>query len=138
MKIFLDANVCLDLLDTTRVNSEKSIKWYLKNKDNTELEFYFSADFITTIYYVLTQKKKYNPKDVIETIEKLSYEVIPCYLRHEDFLNAKSQFFDNVCNDFEDLLVLNSAFRLGCKKFITNDKELLKLKQFNQIKILPT
>ena len=35
--------------------------------------------------------------------------------------------------DFEDLIVLNSASRLDCDIFITNDKELLKLKTFKDI-----
>jgi predicted nucleic acid-binding protein len=43
MKIFLDANICLDLLDTTRPTSQKSVHWYLSNK---EYQFYFSTDFI--------------------------------------------------------------------------------------------
>ena len=58
MKIFLDANICLDFLDSSRLNSKDSISWYMKNKDNQDLEFYFSGDFITTLYYILTQKKE--------------------------------------------------------------------------------
>ena len=46
---------------------------------------------------------------------------------HSDFVSAKNQFLDGVCNDFEDLLILQSVRRLNCVKFITNDKELLKL-----------
>ena len=54
MKILLDANICLDLLDTSRPTSNRSVEWYLANKDNEEYEFFFSGDFITTFYYVLT------------------------------------------------------------------------------------
>jgi len=135
MKIFLDANICLDLLDTTRPTSKKSVDWYLKHKDNREDEFYFSSDFITTFYYILTQKRKHNPKDTLKAIDALCSEIIPHYIIHNDFIEAKNQFFDNTLNDFEDLIVLNSASRLKCTKFITNDKELLKLKNFSNIKI---
>jgi len=38
MKIFLDANICLDLLDTTRTTSKRSVKWYLENKDDQDKE----------------------------------------------------------------------------------------------------
>ena len=62
MKIFLDANICLDLLDTTRPTSKNSIAWYMSHKDDMKNEFYFSGDFITTVYYVLTQKKENKSK----------------------------------------------------------------------------
>lgn len=135
MNIFLDANICLDLLDTTRATSKKSIEWYLEHKDDENISFYFSADFITTIYYVLTEKRKIDPKDALEAIDRLSTEITPYYLVHNDFISAKNQFLDVACNDFEDLLILQSARRLHCEKFITNDKELLKLNQYINIKI---
>jgi predicted nucleic acid-binding protein len=135
MNIFLDANICLDLLDTSRPTSKKSIEWYLNHKDDESLQFYFSADFITTIYYILTQKRKISPKDTLEAIEALNSEITPYYLAHNDFISAKNQFLDKVCDDFEDLLILNSAKRLHCEEFITNDKELLKLEQYFDMKI---
>jgi predicted nucleic acid-binding protein len=136
MKIFLDANICLDLLDSKRTTSENSINWYMKNKDNEQIDFYFSADFITTIYYILTEKRKHNPQDVITTIDALTSEISPFYLSHSDFLSAKNSFLANVFNDFEDLMVLESASRLGSETFVTNDKELLGLGQFRKMDII--
>lgn len=136
IKIFLDANICLDLLDTTRPTSKKSVDWYLKYKDNNDYEFYFSSDFITTFYYILTQKRKHNPKNTLKAIDALTEEIFPHYMKHNDFLEAKNQFFDGVFGDFEDLIILNSASRLNCTKFITNDKELLKLKKYLNIEII--
>jgi len=135
MKIFLDANICLDLLDTTRPTSTKSVDWYIKHKDNQNDTFYFSGDFITTLYYVLTERKKHSPKKTLQAIDALSCEILPHYIIHNDFTGAKSQFFDNIFNDFEDLIILNSASRLGCKKFITNDKQLLVLNSYLDIEI---
>jgi len=71
--------------------------------------------------------KKSHPKDFLEAIDQLCSEITPYYLVHSDFVSAKNQFLDGVCNDFEDLLILQSVRRLNCVKFITNDKELLKL-----------
>jgi len=135
MKVFLDTNICLDLLDTTRPTSKRSIKWYMEHKDNLDLQFYFSADFITTIYYVLTQKRKVEPIKVLSAIEQLSFEVMPHYLKHSDFINAKEIFIQTKFNDFEDLFVLSSATRIGCGLFITNDKKLLELKNFSTLQI---
>ncbi len=136
MKIFLDANICLDLLDSTRATSEDSIAWYMQNKDDPSGEFYFSGDFITTFYYILTQKRKISPRDVINAIDLLCDEVSPLYLTHGDFILAKKSFFhDKICDDFEDLIVLHSALRGGCGRFVTNDKNLLSVSKFGEMRI---
>jgi predicted nucleic acid-binding protein len=136
VNIFLDANICLDLLDTKRPTSEASVAWYMGKKDDTSLNVFFSSDFITTFYYILTQKRKYDDCKVIAAIDALSFEIEPFYLTHNDFINAKSHFFDGSFHDFEDLMVLNSALRAKCEMFMTNDKELLKLDSFLGMKIL--
>jgi len=133
MKVFLDANICLDLLDTMRPTSKNSVDWYMSNKDNKSYELFFSSDFITTFYYVLTQKRKYPQAKTILAIDALCAEVVPWYINHNDFSSAKNDFFNEVLVDFEDLIIINSASRLSCNKFITNDKELLKLKIFKDI-----
>lgn len=133
MKIFLDANICLDLLDTQRSASKKSVAWYMNNKDDQSKAFYFSGDFISTFYYVLTQKRKLNPTKVIQAIDALSQEIVPVYLSHSDFQYAKKDFFENGFDDFEDLMVLNSAHKIDTSIFVTNDKKLLRLKKFNNI-----
>lgn len=126
MKIFLDSS---------RLNSKDSISWYMKNKDNQDLEFYFSGDFITTFYYILTQKRKLEANIVINAINQLCQEITPLYLVHTDFLLAQKSFSEDSFDDFEDLMILQSALRVNCNIFMTNDKKLLKLTNFNNIKI---
>ena len=135
MKILLDANICLDLLDTSRPTSKRSVEWYLANKDNEDYEFFFSGDFITTFYYVLTEKRKYDSKATLLAIEALGEEIFPHYIVHNDFTNAKEAFFNNLCEDFEDLLILSSASRIDAKLFVTNDKQLLQLGKYQNIEI---
>jgi len=135
MKIFLDANICLDLLDTTRPTSKASVAWYMERKDDSTLEFYFSGDFITTFYYILTERKKIDKIKVVQAIDALCMEVLPFYLTHTDFIEAKNSFFNNVCNDFEDLMVLHSALRAECNTFMTNDKLLVEMKKFDSLDI---
>ncbi len=136
MKIFLDTNICLDLLDTTRLTSKKSVGWYLQQKDNLTNEFFFSSDFITTFYYILTEKRKYDAEKTLQAIGMLCDEIKPHYLIHIDFINAKEEFFDSTFEDFEDLLILSSAARINSNQFITNDKKLLKLGRFQNISIV--
>ncbi len=136
MNILLDANICLDLLDTSRPTSKRSVEWYLANKDNEDYLFFFSGDFITTFYYVLTEKRKYDPKATLLAIDALSDEIVPHYITHIDFKNAKEVFFSTVFEDYEDLLILSSASRIDTTLFVTNDKKLLQLRQFQNIEIV--
>ncbi len=136
MKIFFDANICLDLLDTTRNTSKESVDWYLSQKDDKDKEFFFSGDFITTFFYVLTQKKKLSPKETLKAIDLMSQEITPCYIGHSDFVSAKNYLYNNLLDDLEDLIVLNSANSAGCSLFITNDKKLLELKKYGKMKIV--
>ena len=136
MNIFLDANICLDLLDTTRPTSSKSVEWYMSNKDNEGMAFYFSGDFITTFYYILVEKRGHDPIKTIEAIDAMSSEIEPCYITHSDFLGAKNQFFSGGFHDFEDLIILNSTNRMNGDTFLTNDKSLLELENYFGMKIV--
>lgn len=135
MKVFLDANICLDLLDSTRPTSEVSVAWYMRHKDDTSLEFYFSGDFITTFYYILTERKKIDKVKVVEAIDALCMEVTPFYLNHSDFIEAKNSFLDNICDDFEDLMIIHSALRAACDIFMTNDNFLVTMGEFDGLVI---
>lgn len=135
MNIFLDANICLDLLDTTRPTSAGSVSWYMKHKDDSALHFFFSGDFITTFYYVLSERRKIDKQKVVTAIDALCFEIEPFYINHNDFLQAKDAFGNHTLDDFEDLLILHSAQRCGCNRFLTNDMELLGLKSFETIQI---
>ena len=134
--IFLDANICLDLLDSTRANAKKSIEWYIKNLDNKEYSFYFSGDFITTFYYILSERKKIENQKVVNAIDSLAKEIKPIFITKQDYLNAIDDFNKKEFNDFEDLIILNSALNNNCTIFVTNDANLLKLKKFNKLDII--
>ncbi len=136
MRVFLDANICLDMLDRSRPHAATSIDFYMKYKDLEEIEFYFSGDFLTTFYYILTEKRKIDKKDVVNAIEVLSFEIPPVYLVHNDFIMSKGKFYNNEFDDFEDLMILQSAQRIDTDVFITSDKKLLILKKFGSIRIL--
>ncbi len=135
MKLFLDANICMDLLDTTRPTSKASIDWYMSHKDDNSLRFYFSGDFITTFYYILTERKKADTYSVVKAIDALSQEVEPLYLNHADFIEAKHSFKTQSFYDFEDLMILHSALRTHCDTFVTNNKALIELKMFHTLHI---
>jgi predicted nucleic acid-binding protein len=138
MRVFFDANICLDLLDTARPTSAASVAWYMEHKDDMQLHFAFSGDFITTIYYILTARKRIDGQTVVKAIDALSMEITPLYIEHLDFVAAKQSFTEGICRDFEDAVILHSALRAGSDLFLTNDAALVAMKQFGTIRIAST
>ena len=135
MTLFLDTNICLDLLDTSRPTSSQTVDWYLSHKDDTTITFHFTADAITTIYYILTERRRVDPPRVVEAIDALSAEIIPYYLTSSDFIMAKQSYYEKRLDDFEDLMILHSAVRAGSTTFVTNDTTIGNLGQFETMRI---
>ena len=135
MRIFFDANICLDLLDRTRPTSEAAIMWYIAHKDDEDTQFLFSGDFITTIFYILNERKKFPSEEVVAAIDALCEEIVPFYIEHSDYLLAKASFDEGRSGDFEDLMILASAKRAKCDLFLTNDTELLDMREFDGMQI---
>jgi len=135
MILFLDTNICLDLLDTSRPTSSKTVDWYLVHKDDTTITFHFTADAITTMYYILTERRRIDPLRVVEAIDALSTEITPFYLKQSDFIMAKNSYYEKRLDDFEDLMVLHSAVRAGSTTFVTHDTKVGNLGRFETMTI---
>ncbi|MDQ7056397.1 MAG: PIN domain-containing protein [Persephonella sp.] len=74
-KIFVDANIIIDIFDKNRKN------WSMANKImnyciDKDIQLYTSCDLITTVYYILSKKEK---KKALENIKLASdlFELIP-------------------------------------------------------------
>ena len=117
-KVFIDANVILDIFDNTRVFSKYSIEAvnYLLNGD---VQLLTSSDLITTVYYILSKKDK---KLALKSI-KLSID----YFLLIPFSNAETENViklmerDKYYKDFEDTLQYVLAKRDKCEFILSND-----------------
>jgi len=119
-KVFVDANVIIDMFDKNRENCvvANMIMNYCVDKD---IELYTSCDLVTTVYYILSKKGK---KKALEDIKAASdiFELIP--FANEDlnraiYLMEKNQRF----KDLEDTLQYVLAKKEGCDLILTNDKK---------------
>jgi len=122
MKLFLDANILVDVVDNNRVFSRKSASlfaFFINNDDNYEL--YTSCDLLTTVYYLtrkplgkekaLQQIKIFNRTiKVIEFGNKEVAEAIELMERNEKY------------SDLEDTIQYVMARKEKCDYIITNDK----------------
>ncbi|WP_281951776.1 type II toxin-antitoxin system VapC family toxin [Nitrosophilus kaiyonis] len=125
MRIFIDANIILDIFSKDRKNhiySKEIIKYLLEK----EYELYISSDMITNIFYILKNRYKLEFENVLNIIENLLkiYKIV--YIDKADLdiviILCKNKKF----LDFEDALQYVCAKKEDCKFIITNNKKDFK------------
>ena len=129
MRVFIDANIVLDIFDSTREYHKYSVKTFdylISNK----YTIFTSCDLVTTIYYIGAKKDKYQALKNIQLLSKI--------LKIIEFLNDE---IEEACNlmiedkdykDLEDTLQYVLAKKLKCSYIISNDKNFIS----KNIKIL--
>ncbi|WP_292663182.1 PIN domain-containing protein [Nitratifractor sp.] len=136
MNFLLDTNICLDLLDRTRDNASDTAQWYLDTEENLHNRFFLFSDAITTMFYILTERKKIDKQMVVHAMQKMMEEIEPLFFDAHDTRYAFFLFNEKVFDDLEDLLMLQTAYRHSVDILVTQDRKLLRLKNFESIKIL--
>ena len=116
-KIFLDANTCIDLVESRGKLSEVDLQGH---------ELVISPLSIHILIYV--------------TRQKIPYPILSRLIK----LFSITVFDQSVCErsligptkDFEDNAQLHSASDAGCDMFLTNDKKLLSLQFFGVMRMV--
>jgi len=116
-KVFLDANIILDLLDSTRNNHSFSLKVFEKLIDQN-YQIVISEDLLTTIYYIIKNKKA-----VLEFYELVveQWEIVS--FGKNIITDAIFICKEDSDLDFEDVIQSLSAKKSDCSLIITNDKK---------------
>ena len=134
MKIFLDANIFLDIFDERRLNNEYSFLTY-KYISNNKHKLFTSCDLITTIYYINSKKDKNKALLNIRAINK-TLKVIE-FSNKEIEETCDLMFEDSDYKDLEDTIQYIMAKKYECDLIISNDEdfiskniELMTSKQF--------
>ena len=134
MKVFLDANIILDVFDTKRAFHLYSMRVYeylLKHNH----QIFTSCDLITTIYYVLAKIDKTlaltNVQKIVKTLRLIRFS------NEEIELACDLMLRDEEYKDLEDTLQYLLAKKQQCniilsndKNFISKDIEILDTKEF--------
>lgn len=119
-RVFLDANIILDMYDDKRpfhVESSEAIALLLQEKD---VDIFTSCDIITTLYYVLSKKGKMEALDSILDVNELCIVI--------EFGNTEIKesclFMKNNKNftDLEDTIQYIMAKKASCDLILSNDK----------------
>jgi len=118
-KVFLDANILIDIRDDARNSHQISYELldYFIEKGVT---IYTSCDLITTIYYILSKKSRAHALDGIEKLNKICkvIEFSNKEIEKTTTLMRKNSKF----KDLEDTLQYVLAQKQGCNLILSNDK----------------
>jgi len=119
-KVFLDANIILDMYDDKRpfhIESSEAISRLLQQKD---VEIFTSCDIITTLYYVLSKKGKIEALDSILDVNELCSVIEFGNQEIEEscrFMKQNKNF-----TDLEDTIQYIMAKKASCDLILSNDK----------------
>jgi len=115
-KVFIDANIILDFLDSKRKNHESS-KESLQQITELGWEVVITEDLLTTIYYIIKDKQRLLDfySVIFEEWDILSFGT-------ERLKEAVSICKTNSSQDFEDVIQSLSARDSSCNLIISNDR----------------
>ena len=119
-KVFLDANIIVDVYDGKRPYSKESKEVIRTLLDDENVQLYTSCDIITTLYYILSRHNKEKTLDIIievnewcEVIEFGNKEIQECCTLMKN--NTKYK-------DLEDSIRYVMAKKILCDLILSNDK----------------
>ncbi|HHD79398.1 MAG TPA: PIN domain-containing protein [Epsilonproteobacteria bacterium] len=122
-KVFFDANIILDMIDSDRGNVE-SVRRLVYNALMKDIVLYTSCDILSNVYYVARKKleKSILIEEMLRILEIFDIVAIDKPLAKNALLENKI----NLPSDFEDLLQGQCAMVSECDLIVTNDKKFAK------------
>ena len=121
-KIFLDANILIDILDTQRASSKESATLFeFLVRRVKEFELHTSCDLLTTVYYFTV--KPLGQEEALSKIKKLNRVVSVIEFGNKEVAEAIDLMERNKkYTDLEDTIQYVMARKEKCDYIITNDK----------------
>ena len=121
MKVFLDANILLDVSNNERIFHKFSVATYNYLLRNAQI--FTSCDLITTIYYI---NSKYDKKQALLNIQAVSKTLkIIEFSNKEVEETCNLMLEDDDYKDLEDTIQYIMAKKHNCDLIISNDKNFL-------------
>ena len=121
-KIFFDANILIDISDTSRPTYKESRALLDYLMDNIEqYTFYTSCDWLTTMYYIL--RKKLNKIETLAQVKLINQLIYVIEFGNAEINEAIELMERNEkYTDLEDTIQYVMARKEKCDYIITNDK----------------
>jgi predicted nucleic acid-binding protein len=122
-KIFLDANVIVDIYDDSRTFYPYSTKVFEYIFEDENIELYTSCDIVTTIYYLLAKQNKKLALDAIIDINE-ACQVVE-FGNLEVTKSCKLMKEDKNFTDLEDTIQFVMAQKVGADLILSNDQSFV-------------
>ena len=115
--VFLDTNIIIDFLDKTRQNHLLAVE-LIETLIIEDYEIFISEDILSTVYYLIKDKKKVLMflKDIL-----IEWNVVPF---NKDVVLKAIEISLETKKDFEDMLQCLTAKKYNCV-LITNDRKFV-------------
>ena len=122
-KVFFDANIILDMIDSDRGNVD-SVKKLVYNALMKDISLYTSCDILSNVYYVGRKKLAKNilVEEMLRILEIFDIVAIDKSLAKKALLRNQI----DLPLDFEDLLQSQCAITSECDLIVTNDKKFVE------------
>ena len=121
MKVFVDANILLDIFNNQRSFHKMSVEVYDFLIHNAQI--FTSCDLVTTIYYINSKNDKKQALLNIQSINK-TLKIIE-FSNKEVESTYKLMLEDSDYKDLEDTLQYIMAKKQNCDLIISNDKNFV-------------
>lgn len=125
-KVFIDANVILDLFEAGRPSHEDSTYVIGELLLNEEIELFISTDMISNIFYILNNRYKYGFDKTLEVVEKISQIFTLHSVLKNDIDSAIDICKKHIFRDYEDALQYFCALADECTLIVTNNPKDFK------------
>ena len=124
MKVFLDLNIIIDIIDTDRTNNKKAVA-LMQELMRKQATIVISEDSISTLYYNLrhSRQKQLTLLDFLEVITQ-KWCVTAFGL---DTIKKAIKYSKNSNSDLEDALQYFCADKEDCEVIYTSDKKFPKI-----------
>jgi len=127
-KIYIDTNIFIDLMDSTRPFYEGSFA-FVKNNVVDGNMLYINSDTITNAFYILSKNKERSKIDLLVLMKKMVSLFVVVSVENEEVMMALSLCEDEACafKDYEDALQYVCAKKVEAGLIVTNDKGFVGL-----------
>lgn len=122
-RVFLDANVILDLYDQNRHFHKESAKAIYALLQDINIDIFTSCDIITTLYYVLSKKDKTKALDYILDLNDICSIVE--FGNDEVLKSCRLMRQNKKFIDLEDTIQYVMAKKVDASLILTNDKSFV-------------
>lgn len=125
-KVFIDANVIIDLFEQSRPFHAYSVSVISELLSNEEIELFISTDMISNIFYILNSRYKYGFDKTLQVIEKIS-QIFTLHSVEKNNIDAAIDICKkHIFRDYEDALQYFCALADECTLIITNNPKDFK------------